>query len=126
MNELNEKPATAVAAGLLSANTAFRGPMSLLLFDLIAMAIKELAQGCAPTPNEAAAYLNWKPLFPNLMGWRLTQRRRTMAALIAREAHAIGMTAAEIAEINKNLTAAIEDGKVTPAMMASLYRESGV
>lgn len=116
------KPVTEEAAKLL-VDPTFKGPIDWFLFiDLITGAVKALFSGCAPTPVQAANYINWRPIrMFDPWGTRLERHRATIRKTLERR---WAGKPADLPDVYARVVDAIDTGKVTPKMMAGLYSEN--
>lgn len=96
--------------------------------DLVALFIY-LVQAlnlCQPSPDEGHRFLTWKPLF--LLGWskaRLNAHRAVVEGrMVARWMDAVRGDYKEFRAFADSMWEAIDDGKLTPELMAGLYSDA--
>lgn len=108
-----------------------QGPINWFIFvDLLGQAVKTLLNGCptdpnpqpvATTPEQAVEFINWRPLrIFDWRGQRLEAHRRRIKAAVARSWSG---ARSELPEVQQNIMDAIDQGKVTVALMRGLYEE---
>lgn len=81
-----------------------------------------LASGCAPTPAQAANYINWRPIrMFDPWGNRLARHRADMKRVLA--SRWTGERAG-LDDVQQRVIDAIDRGQVTERMLIGLYAEN--